>query len=137
MWIYQSYDDGRTNTCSRRTSSGQNPAFNLYLYIFIQRCIHILPYDVIASYTFLASLLQCIGQYLLCELYSNSHVLVHYIDSHFYFLFFVSIIGCYNYSYSAILNSRQNPLVSHAPDSLSLRKSLVLYSSAVCSISPR
>ena len=34
--------------------------------------------------------------------YSNSLVLVYYIEGH---LFFVSIIGCHNCSYSAILNS--------------------------------
>ena len=36
MWRYQSYDEGRTE--SGKTSSGRNPAFNLYLYIFIHRC---------------------------------------------------------------------------------------------------
>ena len=39
------------------------------------------------------------------ELYSNSRVLVYYIEGHFFFLFVVSIIGCHNCSYSAILNS--------------------------------
>ena len=41
----------------------------------------------------------------LYELYSNSRVLVYYIEGHFLILFFVSIIGCHNCSYSAILNS--------------------------------
>ena len=41
----------------------------------------------------------------LYELYSNSRVLVHYIESPFFFFFFVSIIHCHNCSYSAILNS--------------------------------
>ena len=34
-------DERRTD--SGKTSSGQNPAFNLYLYIFIHRCIIFLP----------------------------------------------------------------------------------------------
>ena len=39
----------------------------------------------------------------LYELYSNSRVLIHYIEGHYFILFFVSIIGCHNCSYSAIL----------------------------------
>ena len=39
----------------------------------------------------------------LYELYSNSCVLIHYIEGHYFILFFVSIIGCHNCSYSAIL----------------------------------
>ena len=42
---------------------------------------------------------------ILYELYSNSCVLVYYIEGHFFILFFLSIIGCHNCSYSAILNS--------------------------------
>ena len=34
---YQSYDEGRIDSGS--TSGGRNPAFNLYLYIFIHICI--------------------------------------------------------------------------------------------------
>ena len=56
---------------------------------------------VIASCTFLASLLQCIGQNF-CMNYSR--VLV-YSEGHFLILFFVSIIGYHNCSCSAILNS--------------------------------
>ena len=42
----------------------------------------------------------------LYELYSNSRVLVYYnIEGHFFIKFFVSIIGCHNCSYSAMLNS--------------------------------
>ena len=33
----------------------------------------------------------------------NSRVLIHYIEGHYYILFFVSIIGCHHCSYSAIL----------------------------------
>ena len=39
----------------------------------------------------------------LYELYSNSRVLIHYIEGHYFILFFVSIIGCHNCSYSATL----------------------------------
>ena len=39
----------------------------------------------------------------LYELYSNSRVLIHYIEGHYFILFFVSIIGCHSCSYSAIL----------------------------------
>ena len=39
---YQSYDEGQID--SGRTSGGRNPAFNLYLYIFILICIKKLPY---------------------------------------------------------------------------------------------
>ena len=39
----------------------------------------------------------------LYELYSNSRVLIHYIEGHYFILFIVSIIGCHNCSYSAIL----------------------------------
>ena len=49
---------------------------------------------MIASCTFSALLLQCIGQ----------NFCVNYIEGHFFILFFVSIIGCHNCSYSAILS---------------------------------
>ena len=39
----------------------------------------------------------------LYELYSNSRVLIHYIEGHYFILFFVSIIGCHSCSYSDIL----------------------------------
>ena len=39
----------------------------------------------------------------LYELYSNSRVLIHCIEGHYFILFFVSIIGCHNCSYSAML----------------------------------
>ena len=41
----------------------------------------------------------------LYELYSNSRVLIHYFEGHYFILFFVSIIiiGCHNCSYSTIL----------------------------------
>ena len=42
---------------------------------------------------------------ILYDLYSNSHVLVYYIEGHFLILFFVSIVSCHNCSYSAILNN--------------------------------
>ena len=48
----------------------------------------------------------------LYELYSNSRVLVYYIEGHFFSLFLVSIIGCHNCSYSAILNSFSVPSIS-------------------------
>ena len=79
----------------------------LYLYIFIHRCIKM--------FAILASQVRCYCiRYLLSfivtmywttflhELYSNSCVCVHYIEGHF---IFVSIIGCHNCSYSAILSS--------------------------------
>ena len=73
MWRYQSYDEGRTD--SGRTSSGRNPAFNFTMY----------------------------WTKFLYELYSNSRVLIHYIEGHYFILLIVSIIGCHNCSYSAIL----------------------------------
>ena len=99
--------DGRTD--SGRTSSGRNPAFNLYyIYIFIHRCINF--------FAILVSQVRCYcNQYLLSfivtmywteflyELYSNSRVLIHYIECHYFILFIVSIIGCHNCSCPAIL----------------------------------
>ena len=75
MWSYQSRDEGQID--SGRKSSGRNPAFNLYLYNFFA----ILASQ--ASCTFLASLLQCIGQNF-CMNYSR--VLV-YSEGHFFFYF--------------------------------------------------
>ena len=110
MWGYQSYDEGRAD--SGRTSSGRNPAFNLYLYIFIHRR----RYKRTNFFAILVSQVRCYcNLYLLSfivtmywtkflyELYSNSHVLIHYIEGHYFILFFGSIIGCHNCSYSAIL----------------------------------
>ena len=106
MWRYQTYD-GRTD--SGRTSSRRNRLLiYIFIYIFIHRCINF--------FAILVSQVRCYcNQYLLSfivtmywtkflyELYSNSRVLIHYIECHYYILFFVSIIGCHNCSYCAIL----------------------------------
>ena len=80
----------------------------IYIYIFIHRCINF--------FAILVSQVRCYcNQYLLSfivtmywtkflyELYSNSCVLIHYIECHYFILFFVLIIGCHNCSYCAIL----------------------------------
>ena len=106
MWRYQSYDEGRTD--SGRTSSGQNPALiyiYIYLYIDVQTFFAILV-SQIRCYCNLYLLSFIVTMYwtnFLYELYSNSRVLIHYIEGHYFILFFVSIIGCHNCSYSAIL----------------------------------
>ena len=82
MWSYQSYD-GRVD--SGRTSSGRNPAFNLYLYIFIHRCLNF--FAILASqlrcYCILYLLSFIVTMYWTKFLYSNSRVLVYYIEGHF------------------------------------------------------
>ena len=98
MWIYQSYDEGRTD--SGKTSSGRNPAFNLYLYIFIHRCINFFAILVsqVRCYCYLYLLSFIVTMYLttfLYEQYSNSRVLIQYIEGHYFIVFFVSIIGCH------------------------------------------
>ena len=82
MWRYQSYDEGRTD--SGRTSSGRNPAFNLYLYIYLYvsqvRCyckLYLLSFIVTMYWT-----------EFLYVLYSNSRVLIHYIEGDYFILFF-------------------------------------------------
>ena len=80
MWRYQSYDEGRTD--SGKTSSGWNPAFNLYLYIFIHRCINFFAILVSQArcYYNLYLLSFIVTMYLtkfLYEQYSNSRVLIH------------------------------------------------------------
>ena len=99
MWRYQSYDEGRTD--SGKTSSGWNPAFNLYLYIlFIHRCINLFAILVsqVRCYCNLYLISFIITMYLtkfLYEQYSNSRVLIHYIEGHYFIVLFVSIIGCH------------------------------------------
>ena len=87
MWRYQSYDEGRTD--SGKTSSGRNPAFNLYLYIFIHRCINVFAILVsqVRCYCNLYFLSFIVTLYLtkfLYEQYSNSRVLIHYIEGHYF-----------------------------------------------------
>ena len=70
--------------------------YNIFAILASQvRCFYILY--------FLSIIVTMYWTKLLYELYSNSHVLVHYIEGHFLLYFFVSIIGCHNCSYSAIL----------------------------------
>ena len=97
MWCYQLYDEGRTN--SGKTSSGRNPAFNLYLYIFIHRCINFFAILVsqVRCYFNLYLLSFIVTMYLtkfLYEQYSNSRVLIHYIEVLFYCTF-CDFILCY------------------------------------------
>ena len=80
MWRYQSYDEGRTDS-----GSGRNPAFNLYLYIFIHRCINFFAILVsqVRCYCNLYLLSFIVTMYLtkfLYEQYLNSHVFIHYIE---------------------------------------------------------
>ena len=104
MWSYQSYDEGRID--SGRTSSGRNPALFYIYYIFIYRCMNFFCHTYVTRcYCNLYLLSFIVTMYwttFLYELYSNSRVLEYYIEGHF---FIVSIIGCHNCSYSAILNS--------------------------------
>ena len=81
----------------------------IYIYIYLYIDVVFLPYirhkqDVIASCTFLASLLQCIGHNF-CINYIQIVVFLYIILRVTFFFFFVSIIECHNCSYSAILNS--------------------------------
>ena len=78
------------------------------LYIFIHRCINFFAILVsqVGCYCNLYLLSFIVIMYwtkFLYELYSNSRVLIHYIEGHYFILFFVSIIGCHSCSYSAIL----------------------------------
>ena len=91
MWRYQSYDEGRTD--SGKISSGRNPAFNLYLYIFIHRCIKLFCHIVsqVRCYCNLYLLSFIVTMYLtkfLYEQYSNSRVLIHYIKGHYFYCIF-------------------------------------------------
>ena len=73
----------------------------------------LLIYIDIYTFAILVSQVRCYcNLYLHCynvwtkflyDLYSNSRVFIHYIEGHYFILFFVSIIGCHNCSYSAIL----------------------------------
>ena len=60
--------------------------------------IYIHIYLYIDVYIFLPYLRHCI-------LYNDVLYVYYYIEGHFFILFFVSIIGCHNSSYSTILNS--------------------------------
>ena len=78
------------------------------LYIFIHRCINFFAILVsqVRCYCNLYLLSFIVIMYwtkFLYELYSNSRVLIHYIEGHYFILFFVSITGCHSCSYSAIL----------------------------------
>ena len=80
----------------------------IYIYICIHRCINFFAILVsqVRCYCNLYLLSFIVTMYwtkCLYELYSNSHVLIRYIEGHYFVLFFVSIIGCHNCSYSAIL----------------------------------
>ena len=80
------------------------------LYIFIHRCINFFAILVsqVRCYCNLYLLSFIVIMYwtkFLYELilYSNSRVLIHYIEGHYFILFFVSIIGCHSCSFSAFL----------------------------------
>ena len=53
---YQYYDEGRTN--SGRTSSDRNPAFNIYLYVFVHRCISFLLASQVICYCILSHVIN-------------------------------------------------------------------------------
>ena len=78
------------------------------LYIFIHRCINFFAILVsqvrcYCNLYFLSFIVIMYWTKFLYELYSNSRILIHYIEGHYFILFFVSIIGCHSCSYSAIL----------------------------------
>ena len=75
--------------------------FAILAYSTMITSIHFFFYCILNLLSFIVTMYWTEFLY---ELYSDSRVLVYYIESHF-FVFFVSIIGCHNYSYSAILNS--------------------------------
>ena len=104
MWNYQSYDEGRTD--SGRTSSGRNPAIiYIYIYLYSIHFFALLALQV-RCYCILYLLSFIVTMYwtkFLHELYSNSRVLIYYIEGHFFILFFVSIIVCHNVHTLAIL----------------------------------
>ena len=83
--------------------------FLIFIYIiFIHRCINFFAILVsqVRCYYNLYLLSLIVTMYwtkFLYELYSNSRVLIHYIEGHYFILFFVSIIGCHICLYSAIL----------------------------------
>ena len=67
------------------------------LYIFIHRCINFFAILVsqVRCYCNLYLLSFIVIMYwtkFLYELYSNSHVLIHYIEGHYFILFFVAIM---------------------------------------------
>ena len=88
MWRYQSYDEGRTD--SGKTSSGWNPAFNLYLYINFFAIL----VSQVRCYCNLYLLSFIVTMYLTKFLYEQYSKL-HYIEGHYFIVFFVSIIGCH------------------------------------------
>ena len=92
MWRYQSYDEGRTD--SGKTSSGWNPAFNLYLYIYIYINFIAILVSQIRCYCNLYLLSFIVTMYLTKFLYEQYSKL-HYIEGHYFIVFFVSIIGCH------------------------------------------
>ena len=88
MWRYQSYDEGRTD--SGKTSSGRNPAFNLYLYIYLYINFFAILVSQVRCYCNLYLLSFIVTMYLtkfLYEQYSNSRVLIHYIGGHYFIVF--------------------------------------------------
>ena len=93
--------EGGGANLTMKTLSGRNPAFNLYLYIDVY--FFAILASQVRCYCILYLLSFIVTMYWTKLLYSNSHVLVYYIEGHYFF--FVSIIGCHNCSYSAILNS--------------------------------
>ena len=85
VWRYQSYDEGRTD--SGRTSSGRNPAFNLYLYIYLYINFFAILVPQVRCYCnlyFLSFIVTMYWTKFLYELYSNSRVLIHYIEGHYF-----------------------------------------------------
>ena len=99
MWRYQSYDEGRTD--SGKTSSGRNPVLiYIDIYTFAILVSQVRCYCNLYLHSFIVIMYWTKFLY---ELYSNSLVLIHHIDGHYFILFLVSIIGCHNCSYSAIL----------------------------------
>ena len=99
VWSYQSYDDGGCDATSymmtdvggepivqidsEKTSSGWNPAFNLYLHT----CIYLPYFHQNKMITFLVSLLQYIGQNIGTNFIEISHFLV-------FFKFFLCFNNC-------------------------------------------
>ena len=68
---------------------------NIYIYIFIHRCINFFAILVLqvrryCNLNLLSFIVTMYWTKFLYELYSNSCVLIHYIEGHYFILFFVS-----------------------------------------------
>ena len=75
----------------------------IYIYIYIYTNFFAILVSQVRCYCNLYLLSFIVTMYSTKFLYELYSVLIHYIEGHYFILFFVSIIGCHNCSYSAIL----------------------------------